>query len=286
MNQLKIYLKVLLFFLKVEIILFLGCISFERGLESQLYFSSVNVAVYKMDNSPFQFSKSKKQQIKIEAGLLKNIISTIRKERSLLRIANKEPLWSSDTVDELLPILLDLISPANKDKTFFVVVKEEDKLSPYSRIFRTNFYLAREENVLNLIFGEIDNNINFGAQFSFTDWANPSFFKIECKKDKTISFFGKLEKSFRFKSDSSCADNKNLPAKDNKVNIEKPANSHWVQVDFEKAIEATLEKPLTPEKGTSKTREKRLKELFDLYKKGLINKDDYEIKKAEILGEI
>lgn len=239
-----------------------------------------------MDNSPFQFSKSNKQQIKIDSELLKSILFTIRKERSLLRNKDKEPLWSSDTVDELLPVLLDLISPANKDKTFFIVVKEEDKLSPYSRIFRTNFYLAREENMLNLIFGEVDNNINFGAQFSFTDWANPSFFKIECKKEKPLSFLGKLEKSFLFKYDSSCADKKSLPFKDIEVNIEKPTNNYWVQVDFEKAIEATLEKPLRTEKGNVKTREKRLKELFDLYKKGLINKDDYEIKKAEILGEI
>ena len=77
-----------------------------------------------------------------------------------------------------------------------------------------------------------------------------------------------------------------MPFKDIEVNIEKPTNNYWVQVDFEKAIEATLEKPLRTEKGNVKTREKRLKELFDLYKKGLINKDDYEIKKAEILGEI
>ncbi len=282
----EIYKKLTIRFLKVVFLLSLNCISFERGLKSQLYFSTANIAVYKLDVSPIKFSELAKQQIKLENNLLKSILFTIRKERTFLRVADKESLWSLETIEELLPILNDLISPANKNKTFFLIVKEEDKLSPYSRIFRTNFYFTRDGNTLQFIFGEVNNNINFGTQFAFSDWANPSFFKIVCKKEKPLTFSGKLESAFHFKKDSSCADKKDLPLKTSDPNPENLNNNHWVQVDLEKVLEANKVKSLNLEKENSKSRELRLKELFDLYKKGLINKDDYEIKKAEILGEI
>jgi hypothetical protein len=285
MSWLKIYTK---FNLVGSIVFFLfSCISWQRGLQSQLYFSSPNVAVYKLDTSPKEISlNTSGDMVLVDEKILKSILFTIRKDRSFLRVNDKETLWSLETIEELLPILKDILSPANKNKTFFIVVKEEDKLSPYSRIFRTTFYLNRNENILQIIFEEIDTNINFGTQFTFSDWANPSFFKVVCKKEKPLSFYGKLETAFQFKKDSSCEDKIILPSKSVDTKIENQINYHWILVYLEKAIEVNKGMPIEIGKERSKGREKRLKELQDLYKKGLINKDDYEIKKAEVLGEI
>lgn len=107
-------------------------------------------------------------------------------KRDFLRVNDKENLWSPETIEEMLPVLKQILSPANKDKTFFLIVKEEDKLSPYSRIFRSTFYMNRNENTIQIIFEEVNNNINFGNQFTFTDWANPSFFAVECKKKNRL----------------------------------------------------------------------------------------------------
>lgn len=285
MFRFKIYTK---FNLVGSIVFFLfSCISWQRGLQSQLYFSSPNIAVYKLDTSPKEISlNTSGNALLVDEKTLKSILFTIRKDRSFLRVNDKETLWSLETIEELLPILKDILSPANKNKTFFIVVKEEDKLSPYSRIFRTTFYLNRNESTLQIIFEEIDTNINFGTQFTFSDWANPSFFKVVCKKEKPLSFSGKLETAFQFKKDSSCEDKIIIPSKSVDKKMENQINYHWILVNLEKAVEANKGIPIEIGKERPKGREKRLKELQDLYKKGLINKDDYEIKKAEVLGEI
>ena len=279
------FMKINLLF---PILLFsISCISLERGLQSQLYYSSQNVAVYKLDKSPKEISlPTSGVVIQVDEKLLESILYTIRKERFFLRVNDKENLWSLETIEEMLPVLKQILSPANKDKTFFLIVKEEDKLSPYSRIFRSTFYMNRNENTIQIIFEEVNNNINFGNQFTFTDWANPSFFAVECKKEKPLTFAGKLESAFQFKKDPTCEDKNNLPSKANNTKPETQNNHHWIQVNLEKAIAASKGKPQETEKETTKIREKRLKEIQNLYKKGLINKEDYEIKKAEVLGEI
>lgn len=260
-----------------------SCISFERGIHSKLYFSSANLAVYKLEESPILISNlATSNKIQIEDKLIHSIFYTIRKD-------GKETLWDLETVQELVPVIKDILSEANKGKTFFMVVKEEDNLSPYSRIFRTTLYLNRDGNVLQMVFGEVNNNINFGMQFSFQDWASPNFFKIVCDKKKVILFEGSLASIFQYKKDSSCGDNNTLPEKNLESRLASLTNYKWVLVDLEKVAARHKETDLDNEKGggkTRKSREMRLKELKDLYKKGLIDKDDYEMKKAEVLGEL
>jgi len=267
-----------------------SCISFERGIHSKLYFSSANIAVYKLEESPiFISSLDTSPRIQVEEKLIQSIFFTIRKEKSVMTVRGKESLWAPVTVLEIAPVIKDILNELNKGKTFFLVVKEEDNLSPYSRIIRTTFYLNRDGNILQMIFGEVDNNINFGTQFSFQDWANPNFFKLVCDKKKVILFEGNLASSFQFKKDSSCADNNALSKQDLDSKLESLTNYKWILVDLEKAGILSKEKNSQGEKGDSKTRksrEMRLKELKDLYQKGLINEDDYEMKKAEVLGEL
>lgn len=283
----KNYLQYIFYFL---ILILNSCISFERGIHSKLYFSSANIAVYKLEESPFGISNlTTSPKIQIEEKLIQSIFSTIRKEKSITTVIGKEALWEFETVLEITPVIRDILKEENKGKTFFFVVKEEDNLSPYSRIFRTTFYLNRDGNILQMVFGEVNNNINFGTQFSFQDWANPNFFKLVCDKKKVILLEGNLASSFQFKKDSSCGDNNVLSKQDLDSKLESLTNYKWILVDLEKAEILSKEKNSQGEKEDNKTRksrEMRLKELKDLYKKGLINEDDYEMKKAEVLGEL
>lgn len=267
--------------------LFIQCVSLERGIKSNLFFSGVNVAAYKMDETPIQFlNEGTVSRVLLDDKIIKNILYTIRKEKSTLPSLVKDTLWNSETIEELTLVVKDIANTANEGKTFFLVVKEEDPLSPYSRIFRTTFYMNRDGNSLQMVFGEINNNINFGTQFNFQDWSNPSFFSITCQKEKNIAFNGKFEKSFEFKKDSLCVDNNQLPQKNLDSKVDAQNNYRWILVSLEAALRISKEIVTKPENGKSVDREKRLGELLRLYKKGLISKDDYELKKAEILGEL
>lgn len=285
MTWLKKYLPPLLCFI---FFMLSSCISFEKGIQSKLYFSSSNIAVYKLEENFLSHANVPSvNKVPIDEKLIQKIFFSIRKEKSILQVSGKETLWELETVDELAPVIKDILSEANRDKTFFLVVKEEDNLSPYSRLFRTTLYMNREANVLQLIFGEVNNNINFGMQFSFQDWANPNFFKLGCEKKKVVQFDGRLAPSFQYKKDSTCAANLDLSKETLESRLEILTNYKWVLVDLEKANILSKEKDSENQTGKSrKSREIRLKELQDLYKKGLITKDDYEMKKAEILGEL
>lgn len=269
------------------ILLFFHCVSLERGIKSKLFFSGVNIAAYKMDETPIQFlNTGVVDKISLDDKIIKSILYTIRKEKSTLPSLVKDTLWNSETIEELTLVVKDIVSPANEGKTFFLIVKEEDPLSPYSRIFRTTFYMNRDGNSLQMVFGEVNNNINFGTQFSFQDWSNPSFFSITCQREKNIAFNGKFEKSFEFKKDSLCVDNNKFPQKSIESRVDTENNYRWILVSLEAVLRISKEIVTKPDNGKSVDREKRLGELLRLYKKGLISKDDYELKKAEILGEL
>ncbi|HNH55064.1 MAG TPA: SHOCT domain-containing protein [Leptospiraceae bacterium] len=256
-----------------------SCISFERGLKSKLKYSGSNLAIYELNQSIFEKYNKEKKNIDLSDLQLKRIFLTLRKERSFIRFLDRDSLWSVETIDEMVPPLLEILSLKN-NKTYFVIVKEEDKTSPYARIFRTSFYLNRDDNHIQIVFGEVNDNINFGTQFSFTDWANPTFFKITCRRDRLLSFYGKYEIAFKFKQDPTCS-SENKPSYGN--DITSLENYSWILIDLNKVLEANTDKPIPVPVGN---REQRLRELLKLYKKGLISKEDYELKKAEIIGEI
>ncbi|MBK8396996.1 MAG: hypothetical protein IPL26_17415 [Leptospiraceae bacterium] len=285
MNSIRFFLKSKLFFI---LILLLNCISFERGIKSNLFYSSVNIAVYKLDSSPIPLSNSNTiNKILLDEKLIKNIFFSIRKEKSILPSLVKDNLWDSEIIEELTIVVMDMTKSENLHKTFFVVIKTEDSLSPFSRIFRNTFYFNRDGNILQFVFGEINNNINFGTQYSFQDWSNPSFFSIRCKNEKEVTFSGKLEKSFEFKEDSNCADNSKISQKSSNSKLDNLINYRWVLVNLENAFGLLNATPsISIPKEGSRDREKRLGELLRLFKKGLISRDDYELKKAEILGEL
>ena len=115
----KNYLQYIFYFL---IVILNSCISFERG-------------IYKLEESPFGISNlTTSPKIQIEEKLIQSIFSTIRKEKSITTVIGKEALWEFETVLEITPVIRDILKEENKGKTFFFVVKEEDNLSPYSRI--------------------------------------------------------------------------------------------------------------------------------------------------------
>lgn len=267
----------------ILLVLLLKCISLERGLQSKLRFSSANIAVYELNKSLFDIQEGYKEKVILQESLVKKILLTFRKERSFLRFTDKELLWTLDTIEELTPVIADIVTEVHKNKTYFVILKEEDKTAPYSRIYRTSFYIHRSEDLLQIVFGEVYNNINFVSQYSFSDWANPIFFKITCKRDRLVVFGGELESAYRFNYDKSCNKDDQMVSQNKKENLTSIENYSWILIDLKKVLEANTDKPkmVTPENN-----EERLRELLKLYKKGLINKKDYESKKNEILKEL
>ena len=85
-----------------------------------------------MDETPIQFlNTGVVDKISLDDKIIKSILYTIRKEKSTLPSLVKDTLWNSDTIEELTLVVKDIVSPANEGKTFFLIVKEEDPLSPY-----------------------------------------------------------------------------------------------------------------------------------------------------------
>lgn len=241
------------------------CISFQKGKSLTLAESSENFAIYELESPEEGRPDQEIQSQTIQEKDLFEIFHSLKKDASLSLSVQKESVYKTDSIKEFAPYAVKILNRYKNLKPIFIVFKEEDKLSPYTRIFRNNLYMYRNENELHIVFGEIGNNINFVTPYSFNDWAGPLLFTPECEKSPRFSIEGKRERSIRYHIEPACKTESNK--------------------DFSHIIALLDESGLSPEeeKGDPSI---RLQKLQELYKKGLINKKEYDKKKAEIIKEL
>jgi hypothetical protein len=232
--------------------LVLHCSSIQIDLVS----SRENLVIYNLEGS------TKKNLIHFSDQDLKYIFSLMETKSKTISLKEKESLFSKEQVDEFILSLNEL---KNNYSNLLIIQKEDDLLSPKTRILRTSFVLNILKEGIKIDFLEIRNSINFGYYYTTNDWTSISLVKKKCITSPSI-FISKLENFSYYEIDKNCSSEKNF-------------NS--IILDYQKFINKDA-KVKTPSKDISK----RLEELKTLFKKKLITKHDYEKKKAEILDEL
>lgn len=156
---------------------------------------------------------------------------------------------------------LEKISTQIKNKSnYLILIKKEDTISPYTRFLRTSFEIDLRNEKIFIHFFEIEKSFNIGTNFEFRDWAILQDSEKICKKTPSFYFD---KNGIQYKKTANC---------------EKNYSS--IEIDKEKFFSNPVAKEIKPSPDL------RLEKLKLLFKKGLISKEDYELKKAEILGEL
>ena len=154
-----------------------------------------------------------------------------------------------------------IISLLNKRTNYLIIQKTEDSISPYTRFLRTSFELDLQKENIEIYFFEIDKSFNLGTNIEFQDWAVLQNTEKKCNSFPKV-FFDK--KGMEYKKLDQCKN-----------------QFSFLEIDKENFFASeTMEKKIKP------SADLRLEKLKLLLKKGLISKEDYELKKAEILGEL
>jgi len=223
------------------------------------------------------FDMRPKEEIQIEPNpSLKNILGL-----SLKSITTSGSIFGPGTIavipghisEKLTEVLWRKIQEKTPGKLLQIVIRQDDKLAPQTRIFRTIFYFYPDKNGLNFVFSEAAQNINFGNQYSFSDWANTHPLEQDSPLpiESSLSVNDKSGLSFRFENSRSEPCN--------------PSDSNGEKKLFCRKIVFLPSAPASGKEAESDV-EKSLIELKNLFEKKLINKTEYESKKKEILKRL
>lgn len=195
---------------------------------------------------------------------------------------------------------VSLFSELEPGDALYFVYKEEDPLSPFTRIFRTQGYVFCRNDSQNIILGEARTNVIFENQFQWNDWANPRFFPISPEARKRFQFLGGKSAS----GDNVYFGYKRMNSKESKfypqwmVRTKSPEiyraeliSEREILYNSEGNFQRPFGDPLDPvvgqsEDSKSKSIESRLLELESLREKKLITESEYKTKRKEILDDL
>jgi len=172
----------------------------------------------------------------------------------------------------------------NKNSTpspiYFVVIKENDDLAPFTKILRTSFYLFVEQGKIYIYFGEIRESISFLMPYTFSDWISSPNFTISQKSKSRITYIENklIEGELLTTIDKN---EKEFYLDAIKWSLKQTQNdkSNLSENVKNKGSKNGLFNP-------SKDPESRLLLLEDLKRKGLITIKEYQSKRKEILDEL
>lgn len=224
-------------------------------------------AVYKMDK-PRLLEKSSaiSKNPTFSKKELEEILKSFYTESSIFG-KNTVQVVENEIAEKLQETLSQYISKDEPETILQIVIKRDDKLSPSIRIFRTDFLFFQDEKGLNFIFSEVNQSINFGNLYSFTDWATPRPFEANSSLsfESTIQINKILQFGHRFENDLGQI-----------CDLEKKKELKCRKIVFSR-------KKIENQKIPYTEIEEKLKILKNLFEKKLINEKEYESKKLEIL---
>ena len=255
-------------------IFFTSCSIF-KVYERSLVNSNENFAIHELNKkevlSEHPFIRPGRD-VKISEKKLRLILSSIESGSTVPGLKTFR-VFSESQLTLLIPEIMKII-PGSAEKLYYVITKEEDRLAPATRINRNSFLIFWNGSYLNLIFGDVVQNIIFGNQYSFPDWGNPSVIDIQSNFFTPISVkrlsgsWGGLKKN----SGEDCV------LSPQEIEEEKELKCRWIYFDPER-----LQAESANKKSLESNTEIKLKELKSFFEKGLIEKVEYEKKRKEIL---
>lgn len=233
----------------IELIFVIQCSSFER--KESLIFRNINFVIYQSEDL-----KNSHKHI-VPRKLLTEIFLSFQKQKTFL--VQNEPIFLPDRIKE---ISFELSTRLKANLKYFIIIKEDDSLSPYTRFQKHSFEISFRDDRMLFQFYELNNFYNLGSKIEFQDWAIPNMDTAKCIEIPKFFF---QKPGIEYAKNSKC---------------KSEIDYSLIQVDLSKFGK------ILPTPSIKKSSELRLEELLNLYKKGYISKDDYELKKAEVLGEL
>ncbi|NCN11427.1 MAG: hypothetical protein GW938_16440 [Leptospira sp.] len=213
-----------------------------------------------------------------DSSLIQSAIqSTLVVQSSLLsntpsKIFSKEESYSN--LSNEIALRIKLTQNSNLSKIYFIVVKENDDLAPFTRILRTSFYIFRKEDTIHLYFGEIRESISFLSPYTFSDWISAPKFTISKKNKSRITF----------------KDNKKLNAELLNTTDKNQKEFYldaikWSPKRNDSSLSNNRKKNSSSDNSSNSSNdpESRLRLLEDLKKKGLISIEEYQSKRKEMI---
>ncbi|TGK38125.1 SHOCT domain-containing protein [Leptospira andrefontaineae] len=161
--------------------------------------------------------------------------------------------------------------PDGLPQAYQVIIKREDPIRPGLRIRRTIFYIRNTPEGIVLEFSEIGQVLDFQTTYSFRDWTLVPISKPEPSSRNSIYLPEIRPEGLEYLN--AVTDGEDIR---NRILVK---NVFWTANPSKKNVG-------TPTKKIPKTIEDRLRTLQELLDKGLISKQEYEKKKAEILKEL
>jgi len=242
--------------------------------------SSENIAIFSIDDpdlSPVLPSSL--------IGISSRISETIPISEYLNQILVKQNIFASDQWLDLftdierreIELLLSTAIQKGKSFAYLILIKRDDPISPMTRILRTAIFITKTNGGYIIGIPTISENLSFASQYRFDDWALYRIPKIYPSRKQ------------------------NLKLKSNAVNLSMYSESNQNRTLYYPQILIFNDANLLPTRIISKvpdeddeiqsgTKEERVKArlllLDDLKKQSLINEEEYQSKKTEILKDL
>ncbi|PKA17733.1 hypothetical protein CH363_03615 [Leptospira haakeii] len=190
-------------------------------------------------------------------------------------VFNSEPvrLFTEEESSRLGELLYraEVDIPDGLPQAYQVIIKREDPIRPGLRIRRTIFYIRNSPAGIILEFSEVGQVLDFQTTYSFQDWTLVPIVKPEPSSNNSI-YLPEIR--------PEGLDYLILPTEGEEVkNRILVKTGFWTANSSKKNVGGPIKK-------IPKTIEDRLRTLQELLDKGLISKQEYEKKKAEILKEL
>lgn len=158
---------------------------------------------------------------------------------------------------------------------YFIVIKENDDLAPYTRILRTSFYFYCDQESIISYYGEIRDSMSYQAPYTFNDWVNAPLFQIVPNEKSRITFIER--NGYKANLLTKTLNGKNLYL--DGIQWKKTSQ---LSNSFDKKNETNS----NSNSDKKSEIEERLETLNNLKRKGLISEQEYIEKRKKIIDEL
>lgn len=220
-----------------------------RGMQipSERLKSTENTMIYSLEPGSFYLKfriPHNKQTFPFAKDRFMKISASLLLQKEGLTDKTIRVLGERDVTESIFPAV-------SRGKVLYIITMRPDQVSPFTRIYRSSFYIFWDGDSLNFVFVEVEQNLDFQNQFVPRDWNNPGMFEI-----KPLEAVALLEQGEFIH---------------HKINNQVYGN--WLKIPREMPVEED-------------SLEERLNRLKILYEKGLIDEKSYRKKIEELLKNL
>lgn len=208
------------------------------------------------------------------------LFSSLRDQNPSLFGSKDRPVFpiGSELVTFVEEIQRSIATVEGYPEFLFFIWKEDDPMNPFTRIRRTTFYLFCEKDRMSLVFGEWKKDIAFQKQYTFSEWITAPRFQVQQTGKKRFFLVDNVDERIQF-------------------NVERVENQSVIYHDWILLYKTGAKLPsylTNPNPANKKNNSgtkldslgERFKTLEELKRNGLINEEEYNQKRKELLDSL